>query len=127
MSRTLGGRLFFRLNAKFRERRYRFFHRQTDHIRVGAGDLLDDFCALALGGVGAGFVERIDLLDISANGCVAQFLETDMRDFLKTCRSCPGQPANKNRSANFVSASAQPSQNRSRFVETVRFADYATV
>lgn len=53
-------------------------------------------------------------------------MKADLRDFIKRRGSCAGEMANENRGTDFVSLSAQATQNLPRFIEVARFAhDFA--
>ena len=76
---------------------------------------------MSLRGIGAGFVERVHLVEVSANRRIAQTAKPDARDFIKTCRSCAGEMTDEHSRTDFVSASAQAAQNRGRFIDIPGF------
>lgn len=90
-----------------RERGDGFFHRQTDNIGERAVDFCDDFLAATLRGIGACFVERIDLRKIIVDFGIAEPAKTKPRNLVKGCRPAGSLLVNKNRGTHLVSASAQ--------------------
>ena len=72
-----------------------FFHRQANHVAVRSFDSLDDFHAVTLRGVRAGFVERVYFRQILRNGALVEPAKMHPRYFLKAMRPPAGGMANE--------------------------------
>jgi hypothetical protein len=77
-------------------------HRQADNVAIRALNGCDDFRAVTLSGVGAGFIERIYFRQIFRDGASVEFVKVDPGYFLKTVRLPAAEAANKNRGPNFM-------------------------
>jgi hypothetical protein len=97
----------FWLDAEFGERDDRLFHRQANDVCVRAVDFRNNLRAVTLGGVGAGFIQRMHFRQVIIDQGVAQTAKANPRNLMKGCRSSGGEMTNENGGTHFVSSSAQ--------------------
>jgi len=75
-----------------------------------------------LRGVGARLIERVGFHEVLVDRLFAQAAKAHAGYFEKACRSCAREMTNKNCGTDFVSLSAQATQNLPRFTEVTRLA-----
>src|SRR5437667_285284 len=97
----------FRLDAERSERGNRFFHRQADHVGERALDPRDNCCGATLGGIRAGFIERVHLREVVVDFFSVQPVETNPGNLMKTYRSNGSKMTDADRGTNLVNSSAQ--------------------
>ena len=92
-------------------------HGEADDVGAGTLDSCDEADGVFLGGVGPGFVQDVDFLDVVFDFPGVQCAETDLGDFYEGCEAAGGPMLDPDGGEDLVGTAIQIAQHSPRFVE----------